>query len=182
PLREKMKKALNRLRYQGVDDILMLTGDLEQQASMVASRMSLDRFAAEQMPEDKAKTVMQLQSDGVRVVMVGDGIIVAAALAYADVGVALGGAKTDIAMEAADITIAGDNPMMLPATFELSQKTMGIIRQNFTAAITLNSLGLMLGGMGLLPVLGGAILHNASTILVVGNSLRILFHDMDKRR
>lgn len=179
PLREHMKKAINRLRNGGVDDIIMLTGDQEQQAEIVAGRMLMDRYKAEQMPEDKARTVLQLQADGVRVVMVGDGINDAAALAYADVGIALGGARTDIAMEAADITITGDSPMMLPAIYRLANKTMGIIKQNFTTTIAVNSMGLVLSGMGLLPVLGGAILHNAGTILVVGNSLRLLLHDIE---
>ena len=181
PLRDNMKKAINRLRYSGVDDIIMLTGDQEQQAEIVASRMLMDHYKAEQMPEDKANTVLKLQAEGVRVVMVGDGINDAAALAYADVGIALGGSRTDIAMEAADITITGDSPMMLPAVYTLAEKTMNTVKQNFAAAISVNSLGLLLSGMGLLPVLGGAILHNASTILVVGNSLRLLLHDMDSR-
>lgn len=182
PLRGNMKKAINRLRYCGVDDIIMLTGDQEQQAEIVAGRMQMDRYKSEQMPEDKANTVLKLQANEAKVSMVGDGINDAAALAYADVGIALGGARTDIAMEAADITIAGDNPMMLPAIYALSTKTMGIVKQNFTTAITVNSMGLLLGGMGLLPVLAGAILHNASTILVVGNSLRLLLHDMNATR
>lgn len=181
PLRDNMKKAINRLRYSGVDDIIMLTGDQEQQAEIVASRMLMDRYKSEQMPEDKANTVLKLQAEGVRVVMVGDGINDAAALAYSDVGIALGGTRTDIAMEAADITITGDSPMMLPAVYNLAEATMTTIKQNFIAAISVNSMGLLLSGMGLLPVLGGAILHNASTILVVGNSLRLLLHDMDSR-
>jgi cation-transporting P-type ATPase C len=81
-------------------------------------------------------------------------------------------------MEAADITISGDDPMMLPAVFRLSEKTMRIIKQNFATAVGINTVALALAGMGVLPVFWGAVLHNASTILVVGNSLRLLWYDM----
>ncbi len=173
-LRDNKKKALNGLRNMGVDDIVMLTGDMEQQAEIVANRMALDRFSSELLPEDKARTVLELHYGGSETVMVGDGINDAAALAHADVGIALGNTRTDIAMEAADITIAGDNPMMLPALYKLSNKTMSTIRQNFISVLTINSLGLILGGIGVLPVFWGAVLHNSSTILVVANSLRLL--------
>ena len=89
-LRENMKKALNRLRYSGIDDIILLTGDVEQHAEIVASRMAMDRYMAEVLPDDKAETVLRLQSKGVTVVMVGDGVNDAPALAYADVGIAIG--------------------------------------------------------------------------------------------
>lgn len=181
-LRENMKKTLNRLRYSGMDDIILLTGDVEQHAEIVATRMSMDRYQAEVLPEDKAETVLQLQSKGVRVVMVGDGINDAPALAYADVGIAMGGTRTDIAMEAADITIAGDDPLMIPAAIRLAHKTMGIVRENFAVSIGVNSLGLVLASMGVLPVFWSAVLHNACTIAVVLNSSRLLFHDMEKNR
>ncbi|MFP3984331.1 MAG: heavy metal translocating P-type ATPase [Desulfurivibrionaceae bacterium] len=178
PLRDRMKKSLNRLRMAGIDDIVMLTGDLEQHAEIVANRMSMDRFESEQLPEDKARAVVQIQAEGATVVMVGDGINDAAGLAYADVGVALGRTRTDIAMESADITISGDNPMMLPAVFQLSENTMKIIRQNFASTFGINSVALALGAVGILPVFWGAVLHNSSTILVVANSLRLLWHEM----
>lgn len=181
-LRENMKKALNRLRYSGMDDIVLLTGDVEQHAEIVATRMSMDRYKAEVLPEDKAETVLQLQSKGVHVVMVGDGINDAPALAYADVGIAMGGTRTDIAMEAADITIAGDNPLMIPAAIGLASKTMGIVRENFAVAIGVNSLGLVLASLGVLPVFWSAVLHNACTVAVVLNSSRLLFYDMEKSR
>lgn len=178
PLRDRMKKSLNRLRMTGIDDIVLLTGDLEQYAEIVANRMSMDRFESEQMPEDKARAVVQIQSDGYKVMMVGDGINDAAALAYADVGIALGQTRTDVAMEAADITISGDNPMMIPAAVQLSKKTMEIIKQNFATTIGVNSAALAFSSFGILPVFWGAVLHNASTILVVANSLRLLRHRM----
>src|SRR5208283_2057261 len=120
-----------------------LTGDVEQHAEIIADRMAVDRYRAEAMPDDKAETVLRLQSKGMRVVMVGDGINDAPALAYADVGIAMGGTRTDIAMEAADVTITGDDPLMIPAVMQLSRRTMGIIKQNFFTAIGINSVGLV---------------------------------------
>jgi len=182
PLRDNMRKAINRLRFDSkIDDIILLTGDQEQQAEVVSNRLGMDRYDYELMPEDKAKSVLQLKAEGCKVVMVGDGINDAPALAYSDVGIAMGSTITDIAMETADITIAGDNPLMLPALFTLSRTTMKIIKQNFAASIGINSLGLLLGGAGAISVFMGALLHNSSTVLVVGNSLRILFVDLRKR-
>ena len=180
-LRENMKKALNRLRYIGMDDIILLTGDVEQHAEIVATRMAMDRFKAEVMPDDKAETVLKLQSRGTHVVMVGDGINDAPALAYADVGIAMGGTRTDIAMEAADITITADEPLMIPAVIHLANKTMKTIRQNFFTAIGVNSLGIVLAAVGVLPVFWGAVLHNSCTVAVVLNSSRLLFHDVEER-
>lgn len=179
-LRENMKKSLNRLRLEGMDDIILLTGDMEQHAEVVASRMAMDSYRAELLPEDKAETVLRLQSKGVHVVMVGDGINDAPALAYADVGIAMGGTRTDIAIEASDVTIAGDNPLMIPAVIRLAKKTMGIIRQNFGISLVVNSAGLVLSSMGVLPVFWGAVLHNATTVMVVLNSGRLLVHDVER--
>jgi cation-transporting P-type ATPase C len=181
-LRENMKKALNRLRQSGVDDIVLLTGDVEQHAAIVATRMAMDSYRAEALPEDKAETVLRLQSKGVRVIMVGDGVNDAPALAYADVGVAMGGTRTDIAMEAADITISGDEPLMIPAAIHLAKKTMSVVRQNFAVTIGVNSVGLVLASTGVLPVFWSAVLHNACTVAVVLNSSRLLLHDMEKAR
>ncbi|UCH83518.1 MAG: cation-translocating P-type ATPase, partial [Candidatus Latescibacterota bacterium] len=149
-LRENMKKALNRLRLAGMDDIVLLTGDVEQHAEIVAGRMAMDRYKAEALPEDKAEMVLQLQSRGTNVVMVGDGINDAPALAYANVGIATGATRTDVAMEAADITIAGDNPLLIPGVIRLSKKTMNIIRQNFGISVGVNTIGLVLSAMGVL--------------------------------
>jgi cation-transporting P-type ATPase C len=181
-LREDMRKSLNRLRMLGMDEIVLLTGDVEQHAELVATRMAMDRYQAQVLPEGKSDVVLGLQRKGRRVVMVGDGINDAAALACADVGIAMGGMRTDIAMEAADITITSDDPLMIPAAIRLAQKTMGIIKQNFATAIGVNSAALLAASLGRLPVVWGAAVHNATTVLVVLNSLRLLLHDMERSR
>ncbi len=182
PLRENMKKSLNRLRQNGMDEIVLLTGDVEQHAEIIAGHMAVDRFKAEALPEDKAEMILKLQSKGAKVIMVGDGINDAPALAYANIGMAMGATRTDVAMEAADITIAGDNPLMIPGAMRLSQKTMQIIRQNFGISVGVNTLGLALSSLGVLPVFWGAVLHNTCTVAVVMNSGRLLFHDLEQRR
>lgn len=180
-LKENMKKSLNRLRYLGFDDIRLLTGDVAFQAEKMAVRMNMDDFESELMPEDKAKTVLQIQSSGSSVMMIGDGINDAPGLAYADVGIAIGNTRTDVAIESADITITNDNPLLIPSTVMLARKTMSIIKENFFMVIGVNSIGIVLSAIGLLPVLWGSVLHNSSTILVVLNSGRLLLHDFERR-
>ncbi|MGL5616426.1 MAG: heavy metal translocating P-type ATPase [Sarcina sp.] len=179
-IRENMRKAINNLRYQGVDDIVLLTGDLEDQAKEAALLMGVDGYKSELLPSDKAEQVLKFQSKGSKVIMVGDGINDAPALAYANIGIAMGGGSTDVAMEAADITVNGDNPMMLPTVMELSNSTMRVVKENFGLVIGINSLGLMLSSLGKLPVFWGAILHNSSTIFVIANSIRLKFFNMEK--
>ncbi len=179
-LREDMKKTLNRLRRQGYDEIVLLTGDIEAHANVMASKMSVDSYKAEALPEEKAEKVLLTQAKGNRVVMVGDGVNDAPALAYADVGISLGSGSTEISIETADIAINNDNPLLLPGIIGLSQKTMQIVRQNFATAIGVNTIGLILASMGVLPVFWAAVLHNATTIAVVSNSARILLTDIEK--
>ena len=181
-MRENMKKSLNNVRYQGVDEILLLTGDLEDQASIVASKVGVDGYEAELLPEDKAKTILKLQSKNSKVIMVGDGINDAPALAYADVGVSLGGGCTDAAIETSDVVIQTDDPMALPAVMNLSKKTMKVVKENFGLVIGINTLGLVFSAAGVLPVFWGAVLHNSSTIFVVSNSIRLLFSKIENKR
>ena len=180
PPRENIKKAMNRLRYHGIDDIVLLTGDLRQQAETIASRMSMDRYESELLPEDKAKDILKFQSIGSKVIMIGDGINDAPALSYADVGIALGSSKTDVAMEAADVTITSDDPLLIHGGVGLAKKTIKIIKENFTMAIGINSFALVLGATGMIPAIYSSILHNSITILVVGNSLRLLKYNVNK--
>ncbi|MEX6494002.1 heavy metal translocating P-type ATPase [Fusobacterium animalis] len=178
PPRENIKKAINRLRNYGVDDIVLLTGDLRQQAETIASRMSMDRYESELLPEDKAKNILKFQSKGSNVIMIGDGVNDAPALSYANVGVALGSTRTDVAMEAADITITQDNPLLVPGVIALSKNTVKTIKENFAMVIGLNTFALVLGATGILAPIYASVLHNSTTILVVMNSLKLLKYDI----
>lgn len=173
PVRPGMKKTLNRMRRIGVDEVIMLTGDSKEVAADVAHAMDIDGYHAEILPEDKANYVMELQQRG-NVMMVGDGINDAPALAFADIGVSLGGQKTDIAAESAAITIRSEDPDKLFDALQIGRQTMRVINQNFTATILVNSTAMLLGALGRISPLWAAVIHNTATLAVVLNSVRIL--------
>lgn len=173
PVRPAMKKTLNQMRRLGIDEVVMLTGDSKEVAAEVARDMDIDSYHAEILPEDKADYVMKLQKRG-NVMMVGDGINDAPALAFADIGVSLGGNKTDIAAESAAITIRSEDPSKLYDALVIGRKTMKIINQNFTATIVVNSAAMLLGALGKISPLWAAVIHNTATLAVVMNSVRIL--------
>lgn len=173
--RENVRRAVNSLRYDGVGDIELLTGDMDAQAALVAELIGADGYRAQLLPEEKAEAVLKLQTHGNGVVMVGDGINDAPALAYADVGISLGGKSTDIAIETSDVVISRDDPMMIYALRRLSRETMRIVQQNFAMVVGINTVGLILGASSGISVMMSALMHNMSTILVVANSLRLMF-------
>lgn len=173
PVRPAMKKTLNQMRRLGIDEVVMLTGDSKEVAAEVARDMDIDSYHAEILPEDKANYVMKLQKRG-NVMMVGDGINDAPALAFADIGVSLGGNKTDIAAESAAITIRSEDPSKLYDALVIGRKTMKIINQNFTATIVVNSAAMLLGALGRISPLWAAVIHNTATLAVVMNSVHIL--------
>lgn len=172
--RDNVRRMVNSLRYDGVGDIELLTGDMDSQAGLVAELIGADGYQAQLLPEQKAEAVLKLQTRGNGVVMVGDGINDAPALAYADVGISLGSKSTDIAIETSDVVISRDDPMTIFEMRRLSRETMRIVKQNFAMVVGINTVGLILGASSNISVMMSALLHNMSTILVVGNSLRLL--------
>jgi cation-transporting P-type ATPase C len=179
PVRPNMKKTINRLRRSGIDEIVMLTGDSKNVAQHVAGTLDIDSYHAEVLPADKALLVSKLQR-GSQVMMIGDGINDAPALAFADVGVAMGGRRTDIAVESAAMTINSDDPLIIPEMIDLGQNTMKIVQQNFTTTIAVNTAAMLLGAVGRTSPMVSALIHNAATIGVVLNSARILL--MEKKK
>ena len=179
PIRPQMKKALNQMRRLGVDEIVMLTGDSKTVAEKVANSMDLDAYFAEILPEDKARYVNKLKQYGT-VMMVGDGINDAPALAFSDVGISLGGRQTDIAAESSAVTIHSEEPARLVEALKLGRRTMNLVQQNFTATILVNSSAMILGAIGKISPLWAAVIHNTATLAVVLNSCRILQPQRDK--
>ena len=173
-IRSGMYRAVQELRHHGIDDIIMLTGDKQTVARKLAHRLRLNRYHAETLPEDKANYVKQYKRNNT-VMMVGDGINDAPALAHANIGVTMGRKRTDIACEASDIMITSDNPKVLPELVGLSKKTMNIIKQNFIVTFLINGGAIILGALGVISPVAGAAIHNAATIGVVLNSARILW-------
>ena len=161
-------QAIDTLHAQHISSHL-LTGDNRGSAKVVADALGIDDVHAEVLPADKAATVAALKQDGV-VAMVGDGINDAPALAAADIGIAMGGG-TDVAMQAAGITLMRGDPRLVPAALEISRKTYAKIRQNLFWAFIYNLIGIPLAALGYLnPVLAGAAMA-LSSVSVVSNAL-----------
>lgn len=152
----------------------MLTGDHPDTAEVVAGELGIDEWRAEVLPEDKLQAVRQLQDEGYVVAMIGDGVNDAPALATADIGIAMGLAGTDVAVETADIALANDNLQRLLDVPDLGARAVAVIRQNYGMSIAVNSVGLLMGAGGALSPVLAAILHNASSVAVVTNSSRLI--------
>ena len=171
--REGAAEAIQALRNLGIQRIVMLTGDYQPVAEHIARQIGVDEVYAELLPGDKVDVIRQLQGQGA-VGMVGDGINDAPALALADVGVAMGAAGTDVAMETADIVLMADDLNKLPFAFRLARRARSIIIQNLVIAVgVMLALILITFTLGLslpLAVVG----HEGSTLVVVLNGLRLL--------
>jgi len=181
-IRPEAASALAELRELGVEQLVMLTGDGEESAASVAKIVGLDEWKSRLLPEQKYELIDKYRQGGSSVAMVGDGINDAPALALADVGIAMGTSGSDVAIEAADVALAGDNIKRVATTVRLSRKSINVIRQNYAMALGVNSIGVVIGAFGVINPLLAATLHNLSTILVVANSARLIGFDPDKAR
>jgi Cd2+/Zn2+-exporting ATPase len=173
-LRSETSSAINALKRLGVQNMIMLTGDQQPSAAHIAAQAGLDDFQAQLLPQDKVKFIQELLSKHGAVGMVGDGVNDAPALAAATVGIAMGGARTHVALETADVVLMADDLTKLPFAIGLGRKTYQIIRQNMFLALgvifVLSILALTnLAGIGL-----AVLLHEGSTLIVVFNALRLL--------
>lgn len=173
-VRPEATEVLSKLRAQGVRRIVMLTGDHPETAAAVASELGIDEWRAEVLPEDKLEAVRALQDEGYIVGMVGDGVNDAPALAAADIGIAMGLAGTDVAVETADVALANDDLRRLLDVRDLGSRAVDVIQQNYGMSIAVNAAGLLIGAGGALSPVLAAILHNASSVAVVANSSRLI--------
>ncbi|WP_204805478.1 heavy metal translocating P-type ATPase [Mycobacterium riyadhense] len=178
-VRPEAAEVLNKLRANGIRRIVMLTGDHPDIAKVVAEELGIDEWRAEVMPEDKLEVVRELQDDGYVVGMVGDGINDAPALAAADIGIAMGLAGTDVAVETADVALANDDLNRLLDVRDLGARAVDVIRENYGMSIAVNAAGLLIGAGGALSPVLAAILHNASSVAVVANSSRLIRYRLD---
>ncbi|MCR4400445.1 MAG: heavy metal translocating P-type ATPase, partial [Syntrophomonadaceae bacterium] len=170
-VRETARQAVSELRRLGLD-VWMITGDNRYVAQAVAVATGIEQVMAEVLPQEKAARVEELRRAGRVVAMVGDGINDAPALAAADVGIAMGGG-TDIAMEAADITLTRGDPLAVPMAVRLGRATLRTIKQNLFWAFAYNIVGIPVAAAGLLnPVVAGAAMA-LSSVSVVSNALRL---------
>ena len=172
-IRPEAHDLLARLQQLGIRRVLLASGDRKAAALSIGRELGIQEVHAELLPEDKLKLVKALRAEGCKVAMVGDGVNDAQALAEADLSIAMGAGRCDIAIEAADVTLARNDLMMVAETIDISQKTLKTIYQNFVAAVGINAGGLVVSSFGKLSPFSAAIVHNASTIAVVLNSLRL---------
>jgi cation-transporting P-type ATPase C len=173
-VRPEAPDVLKRLRANGIRRIVMLTGDHPDIATVVAGELGIDEWRAEVLPEYKLEVVSQLQDEGYIVGMVGDGINDAPALAAANIGIAMGLAGTDVAVETADVALANDDLNRLLDVGDLGGRAVEVIRQNYGMSIAVNAAGLLIGAGGALSPVLAALLHNASSVAVVANSSRLI--------
>ncbi|SNV76061.1 heavy metal translocating P-type ATPase [Veillonella rodentium] len=172
-VRRESRSVVESLHELDVMPVL-LTGDHVATAKTIAKRLNVSHVIADCLPEDKMDTVAQLQQEGNIVAMVGDGVNDAPALKKSDVGIAMGGIGSDIAVEAADIVLVNDNIRELPHLVALSKRMMTTIKINLSFSLILNFVAIILAMLGTLSPVWGALVHNGGSLLVVANSALLL--------
>lgn len=173
PIKEAAKSTVRELREDFTADIQMASGDNKFVAHAIAEKLGIDKVYSSLLPSDKLDIIKSLQEKGKSVLMVGDGINDAPALIQADVGVAMGKAGTDVAIEAADIALLSDDIEKIPTALLLSKRTVGTIKVNLWIANGINVLALAAAAFGVIGPVLAAIIHNLGAIAVVLNSLRL---------
>lgn len=172
-MRETSKEVISKLNHIGIETV-MLTGDNERTAKAIGKQVGVSDIKADLLPEDKLNFIKKLREKHQSVAMVGDGVNDAPALAAASVGVAMGGAGTDTALETADIALMSDDLSKLPYTIKLSRKALAIIKQNITFSLVIKLVALLLVMPGWLTLWIAIFADMGATLLVTLNSLRLL--------
>ena len=172
-LRSEVPEALREVRSLGIRHVELLTGDNERTASALAEKLGVS-YRANLLPENKIDIVKEYQAKGHVVVMIGDGVNDAPALAQADVGIAMGAAGTDVAIEAAHIALMREDWNLVPAVLRIAKRTMRIVRTNLVFTTVYNVLGISLAAFGILPPVLAAAAQSLPDIGIMGNSARLL--------
>ncbi|HLR66809.1 MAG TPA: heavy metal translocating P-type ATPase [Virgibacillus sp.] len=179
-VRESSKEIIKKLHQLGIKKTIMLTGDNKGTANAIGSYVGVSDIQADLMPQDKLEYIKQLRDDFGNVAMVGDGVNDAPALAASTVGIAMGGAGTDTALETADVALMGDDLRKLPFTVKLSRKALNIIKSNITFAIAIKFIALLLVIPGWLTLWIAILSDMGATLLVALNGLRLMRVDEDE--
>ncbi|MBA2758703.1 MAG: cadmium-translocating P-type ATPase [Chloroflexia bacterium] len=172
-VRPDVRESLAALRRIGVERIVMLTGDREEVASTIAAQVGVDEYRANLLPDEKSGAIRELQRQHGSVAMVGDGINDAPALATADVGIAMGVGGSDVALESADLALMRDDLSALSRLFDLSHRTVAIIRQNVTLSLVTKAVALLLGTLGFVNLWIAVLADMGTSIIVTLNGLRL---------
>ena len=172
-LRDESREMISRLTALGIQPVL-LTGDNDRAANSIAGRVGIEQVRSGCLPEDKLTAIGELQQRGLNVCMIGDGVNDAPALKRSNVGIAMGGVGSDIAVDAADIALVDDEVRELPHLFGLSRRMMTTILVNLTFSMLLNFAAIALAIAGILNPVVGALVHNAGSVLVIVNSALLL--------
>lgn len=173
PLRDEAAAVVTSLKKAGISKVVMMTGDSERTASVIAKKVGVDEYYAEVLPEDKAAFVEREKANGRKVIMIGDGINDSPALSAANVGIAISDGA-EIAREIADITVGSDDLYQIVTLKYISNALMKRIKSNYRKIVGFNSGLIALGVAGVLPPTTTALLHNGSTILISVNSMKNL--------
>lgn len=173
PLREEASAVVNSLRKVGITNVVMMTGDSERTAKVIAKKVGVDQYYSEVLPEDKARFVEQEKAAGHKVIMIGDGINDSPALSAADVGIAISDGA-EIAREIADVTIGADNLYEIVTLKALSNALVKRIHKNYRVIVGFNTSLILLGVGGILQPTTSALLHNTSTLIIGLKSMRPL--------
>jgi Cd2+/Zn2+-exporting ATPase/Cu+-exporting ATPase len=179
-LRPEVSEALSDLRGLGFRRMILLTGDNERAARALATPLGVE-YRAELLPEDKIDIVRDLQTNGATVLMVGDGVNDAPALAQADVGIAMGVAGADAALEAADVALMRDDWRAVAGAVRIGRRAFRVIQQNLGIGVLYNTLGIVLAGFGVLPPVAAAAGQSIPDLLVMLNSARLLRASASRR-
>ena len=175
--REGGRDALDLLRRQGVESVVLLTGDGDGPARAIAAELGVDEFRANLLPEDKVAALSDLRRRYGSVAMVGDGVNDAPALASADVGIAMGAAGTDAALETADVALMADELLKIPYAFRLSRATMRNIRANLVISLVMKAAFVALAVVGVATLWMAIVADTGASVLVIANALRLLKAD-----